>query len=120
MLLCLVSDLSTGGILWFMDLGAADPTYILPGVVTAAFLAVTEVGMDGMKLEGSPQMKLIFRVLPVIFLPVTVSMPAGCLLYWFTSNCFAIVQTLAMRNPTIKKKLNIPDIPSKVTDHDLI
>ena len=28
-----------------MDLGAADPTYILPGMITLSFLAVTEIGM---------------------------------------------------------------------------
>ena len=98
-----------------MDLGAADPTYMLPGLVTLAFLAVTEVGMDGMKMEGSPQMKLVFRVMPVIFLPVTVSMPTGCLLYWFTSNSFAVVQTLVIRSKRVKKALNIPDIPAKVS-----
>jgi hypothetical protein len=34
-----------------VDLGAADPTYILPAVVTLGFLAVTEIGMDGIQMQ---------------------------------------------------------------------
>ena len=37
---------------WFMDLGAADPTYILPACVTLGFLAVTEIGMDGIQMQA--------------------------------------------------------------------
>lgn len=40
-----------GGVEWFVDLGAADPTYILPACVTLGFLAVTEVGMDGIQMQ---------------------------------------------------------------------
>jgi len=35
-----------------MDLGAADPTYILPACVTLGFLAVTEIGMDGIQMQA--------------------------------------------------------------------
>lgn len=34
-----------------MDLGAADPTYILPAAVTLGFLVVTQIGMDGIQMK---------------------------------------------------------------------
>lgn len=56
-------------------------------------------------------MKFIFRVLPVVFLPITAQMPAGCLLYWGSSNLFSIGQTLLLRNPAVKRHFGIPEIP---------
>ena len=56
-------------------------------------------------------MKFVFRVLPVVFLPITAGMPAGCLLYWGSSNLFSIGQTLLLRNPGVKRHFGIPDIP---------
>lgn len=74
-----------------------------------------QVGLDGVKLQTSPQMKLFFRAMPVIMLPLfTIDMPAGTLLYWFTSNACSIVQTLAMRNKALKRRLGIPEIPERV------
>lgn len=36
-------DCTNGGALWFTDLGAADPTYILPVVNAALMLVAVEV-----------------------------------------------------------------------------
>jgi YidC/Oxa1 family membrane protein insertase len=110
-----VAGFADGGAYWFVDLGAADPTYILPGVVTATFLAVTEVGMDGIQMDKGAQMKIFMRVLPLLFLPITAAMPAGCLVYWCSSNAFSVVQTLLLRNKALKKRFQIPDLPQPVT-----
>lgn len=47
----ITAGFNEGGIEWFVDLGAADPTYILPAAVTLGFLAVTEIGMDGIQMQ---------------------------------------------------------------------
>jgi hypothetical protein len=36
-------DFKTGGALWFTDLSAVDPTYVLPGLSSLATLAVLQV-----------------------------------------------------------------------------
>lgn len=59
----------------------------------------------------SPQMKFVFRILPVALLPMTATMPTGCLLYWGSSNLFSLGQSLLLRNQAVKRHFGIPNIP---------
>ena len=111
-----VPAIKEGGMLWFTDLGAVDPTYILPCIVTATMLVQVQVGMDGMEQamkDMNPQVKMAFQALPILFLPtVTIHLPAGVMLYWSTANTFSIFQTLAMKNDDVRRALGIT-IPPK-------
>lgn len=86
---------------WPQNIGLAQPTHITHHTPPP----------QPKKLQVNPQMKFIFRVLPVVFLPITAQMPAGCLLYWGSSNLFSIGQSLLLKNPAVKRHFGIPDIP---------
>jgi YidC/Oxa1 family membrane protein insertase len=106
--------MAEGGAFFFLDLGAPDATYILPCAAAVTFLGVTEIGMDGMKMQVTPVMKWVFRLLPIGFLPLSADLPSACLLYWCSSNTFSMMQTLFMRNKAVKKWLMIPEVPEQV------
>ena len=67
--------LSTGGILWFTDLTAADPFYILPVLNSLSFLLMVEIGADGMQDENMGNVKWGLRGLAVAMIPLTATMP---------------------------------------------
>lgn len=83
----------TGGTLWFHDLALADPYYILPVVTSALFIATIEVcsfgiplsltsfaqlGADGIATPQQTMIKTIFRILGLVFIPITANFPAVC------------------------------------------
>lgn len=100
-----VPSLQTGGMLWFTDLTAADPFYILPIAVTGTMFFILEVrrllqltsfvlflvwngnyrgdsfkfpqlgaesGIDNPNLRA---MKTVFRIMPLVILPLTINFP---------------------------------------------
>ncbi len=69
-------DMATGGTLWFTDLTAADPYYILPIFNSLSFLAMIEMGSDGMNADQKGPFKWMMRGMAVIMIPVTLSMPS--------------------------------------------
>ena len=64
-------DLSTGGTLWFTDLSAPDSMYILPVFNSLSFLAMIEVGADGVQLDQQKTFKMVMRGLAVAMIPLT-------------------------------------------------
>mmetsp|Transcript_10333 Transcript_10333/g.15939 ORF Transcript_10333/g.15939 Transcript_10333/m.15939 type:complete len:419 (+) Transcript_10333:68-1324(+) len=105
-------DISQGGAYWFTDLAVADATYILPAACSASFLAMVELGADGMNQgPNAATMKTVMRVMGVAMLPLTVNIPQSVLLYWCTSNAYAMAQALALRAPGAKAALGIPEVP---------
>ncbi|KAI9262094.1 60Kd inner membrane protein-domain-containing protein [Sporodiniella umbellata] len=104
-----VPGLSSEGALWFTDLAAKDPYYILPVISTAGMMAVLEAGTEtGAANPQSKGMKNLFRGLSIVALPFTAWMPSGVFIYWITSNVFSIGQILALKSPSMRKALNIP------------
>ncbi|KAG0170086.1 Mitochondrial inner membrane protein oxa1l [Apophysomyces sp. BC1034] len=112
-----VPGLKDGGMWWFQDLTLQDPYYILPVVSAAGMMAVLEAGTEaGMANPQSKTMKNFFRAMTVIMVPFTAWMPSSVFVYWATSNCFSIGQILALKNPTIRKALNIPPLTRPVSE----
>ena len=102
---------SSGGTAWFVDLSAADPTYLSPVVSALTFLATVELGgADGM--QGNPaarNVKLGMRALAVAMVPLTASLPQGVFVYWVTSNCVSFAQTAAFKWQRLRHWCRIPD-----------
>jgi YidC/Oxa1 family membrane protein insertase len=109
---------ATGGAFWFTDLSAADPFYIFPLLNSMSFLAMIELGSDGVQMEQkqAETFKMVMRGLAVIMVPLTLSMNQGLFVYWCTNNSLSIIQGLALKNPKVKKFLNIPEIPKEGPD----
>ncbi|KAG0260699.1 Cytochrome c oxidase assembly protein cox18, mitochondrial [Actinomortierella ambigua] len=71
-------DFATGGALWFLDLTAADPTWITPVAVGAATLLNVE--LNGRMLNKTPTrnqiiFRNVFRVMAVSMIPIAHEAP---------------------------------------------
>ncbi|PWA28904.1 hypothetical protein CCH79_00012899 [Gambusia affinis] len=105
-----VPSLQTGGVLWFTDLSAADPFYILPFAVTGTMFFILELGAEsGIDNPNLRTMKTVFRIMPLIILPLTINFPTAVFTYWLTSNCFSLGQVALLRHPAVRRRLNIPE-----------
>ncbi|XP_069820298.1 mitochondrial inner membrane protein OXA1L [Dendropsophus ebraccatus] len=105
-----VPSMQTGGLWWFADLTVSDPYYVLPLIVTTSMWAVLELGAEsGVNNPNLRVMKTVFRVMPLIILPLTINFPTAIFTYWVTSNFFSIAQVAFLRIPAVRKKLKIPD-----------
>jgi len=106
---------ATGGFGPFTDLAAADPSYILPIATGVLFLGMVELGSPDMpETAMSKNMKMFMRVMAITMPPLTYQFPSGVFIYWMTSNAFTLMQSLALKIPTVKAALGIPEIPQEV------
>lgn len=110
-------ELASGGILWFPDLTAADPYYILPVGSALTFLISIEVGKQQMTASNPQQGQIMINVMRVLALgmvPVISDFSAGLNSYWLTNNFITMMQAMAFKNKTIRRALNIWDPPKPV------
>lgn len=105
-----VPSMQTGGALWFPDLTAADPFFILPLAVTGTMFFILELGAEsGIDNPNLRAMKTVFRIMPFVILPLTINFPTAVFAYWLTSNCFSLGQVALLKHPLIREKLRIPE-----------
>ncbi|XP_067870249.1 mitochondrial inner membrane protein OXA1L isoform X1 [Heterodontus francisci] len=105
-----VPSLQTGGLWWFTDLTASDPFYLLPIIVTSSMWGILELGAEsGVDNPNLRTMKVVFRIMPLVILPFTMSFPTAVFTYWFTSNIISLVQVGFLRIPAVRRKLKIPE-----------
>ncbi len=107
-------DYSAGGVKWFVDLSAADPTMTLPVVNACLFLTMIELGGESGELQNTAQhnmMRNVFRFMGVAMVPLMMNMPAGLFVYWLGNGSLSLAQIVALKNPNIKAALNIPMPP---------
>ena len=102
----------SGGLAHVMDLGAADPYWVLPVLNAVTMLVPMELLPDpnGVPEKDRQRMKLVFRVVAVLFIVLGQSMPAGLFVYWIASNTVTIFQQAILRSPTVRRALDIPDV----------
>lgn len=83
-----VESFKTGGAFWFTDLTAADPTFILPALMSATLAVTIESNLhriDTSKIEGKIS-KYTMRVIPIFMFPFTMNFEAAMVCYWTTTN----------------------------------
>src|SRR5215212_3780542 len=85
---------NSGGILWFQDLSAMDPYYILPVFSAVTMLAASEITSK----HVDAQQRWLMRLLPVVFTVFLISFPAGLFMYWITSNLVTLGQNYVIYN----------------------
>lgn len=64
-----------GGAFWFQNLGASDPYYIFPAFNAISFLAMIELGGDGVQMQQQQTFKNVMRGIAVLMVPLTATMP---------------------------------------------
>ncbi|TKR92805.1 hypothetical protein L596_007384 [Steinernema carpocapsae] len=105
--------LSTGGSLWFTDLTACDPYYLLPFISAATMAMVARVGIEG---GANPEtMPPLMRLGMLYGLPIAVfafgsQFSSAMCVYWCTSNGMSLVYAAAFRNAAIRKFFNVPEL----------
>lgn len=104
-------DFVEGGILWFQDLTARDPYYILPVLSAVTMLAASEITAKNLE----PQQRWMMRILPVVFTVFLLSFPAGLFMYWITSNLVTLVQNYLIYNHGPGKKVPVAPDKEKAT-----
>jgi YidC/Oxa1 family membrane protein insertase len=103
---------ASGGILWFKDLTAADPYYILPILSAVTMFAASQITSKNL----DPQQRWLMRILPVGITVFLLHFPAGLFMYWITSNLMTLVQNYLIYNhgpgkksPTAEKETAPPN-----------
>ena len=87
-------DYATGGYGSFMDLGAADPSFMLPIINGLSFLLVAETNSDLDTAEHGPMMKNMFRAMAVGIPFVTASFPMVSSFYFLLQLLFSLSLSL--------------------------
>lgn len=107
---CPVESLSTGGMLWFLDLTVPDQFFILPLITSATMWATIEVGVDGGRLEASNMqtMRYVLRAIPIVMIPFTINFPGAILVYWTSSNFISLLQVSILKIPAVREYFKIP------------
>src|ERR671913_2332897 len=106
-----------GGILWFQNLSAPDPIYLLPIISALTMLAATEITAKNI----DPQQRWLMRLLPIGFTIFLLNFPAGLFVYWITSNLVTLGQNFVIYNYGPGKKTTdgakgTDSVKSKATD----
>lgn len=73
---------------WVRDLAAPDPWYLLP-----LMMLITSVLLQRMTpAPPDPMQRRIIQLMPIMFSAISVTFPAGLVLYWTTNNILTMVQ----------------------------
>mmetsp|Transcript_1652 Transcript_1652/g.2975 ORF Transcript_1652/g.2975 Transcript_1652/m.2975 type:complete len:420 (+) Transcript_1652:72-1331(+) len=114
--------LSTGGMLWFPDLNAADPYCIMPVLSAVSFLAMTEVGKEQMMATDPSKGQIMvnaFRAMAIIMVPVTMNFNSAIFCYWSVNNTWSFMQSLVLKQPAVKRYFGIWDAPKPVPGQEV-
>ncbi|XP_073233175.1 mitochondrial inner membrane protein OXA1L-like [Porites lutea] len=114
-----VDSFKTGGYLWFQDLTAFDPYFVLPVICSFSMLASIELGTEmGVHNPAMKTMKTIMRILAVAMIPLTAQFPTAIFSYWVTSNLFTIGQVALLKHPAARKAMGIPEMITHPSSQD--
>ena len=101
-------------IIWLADLSAKDPFYITPVIMGATMFLQQKMA----PAPGDPLQAKIMLFLPLVFIFIFISFPAGLVLYWLTNNVLSIGQQWwVLRNagnkPLVKAEQKNGDAPEQ-------
>ena len=77
-------------VLWWNDLSAPDPFYVLP--VLFGISMFLQQRLSGSTMTMDPMQQRIMNVMPIMLTAFFAFFPVGLVLYWFVSNVIGIVQ----------------------------
>jgi YidC/Oxa1 family membrane protein insertase len=109
--------LSTGGMLWFTDLTAADPYCIMPVFSALLFLGITEAGKEQMMASDPVRGRTMvnaFRALAIVMVPLTMNFESSVFVYWTINNSFSFMQTMILKQPSVRKYFGIWEPPKPI------
>ncbi|XP_074599295.1 mitochondrial inner membrane protein OXA1L-like [Brevipalpus obovatus] len=103
-----IPSMKDGGFLWFQNLVAADPYYILPLLTALTTYAVIKTGAEG---PPDPRMAQALRFLPHFLCPLIfiggTMFPAALNVYWLINNTLSLVQVSLLRTQRARNYFGI-------------
>ena len=111
--------MASGGLLWFPDLMATDPTFVLPALSGLTWLWNVEIAAGAM-YASSFKLRAATRAAAVAMIPVASTLPAGIFVFWLTSNAWEITRIMTLRRDDVRTALRIPltsELPVVPRDH---
>ncbi|KAL8406068.1 hypothetical protein RB596_004782 [Gaeumannomyces avenae] len=111
-----VPSFETGGVLWFTDLTAADPYYVLPMVSTSLVLYMFRTLQTNGTMDPSqaPLLKMMQYILTPITFLATLKLNAGVQIYLALSSFLQIVQTQIQNQPAMRKRAGLPPLGAPI------
>ncbi|KAG6910379.1 hypothetical protein DXG01_011094 [Tephrocybe rancida] len=109
-----VLQLAHSGFSILPDLTVADPYMVLPVLLCAAVNLQIQIGAAEMDLTTRPQMGHVMnglRVLSIMGIYIMGSFPSGLMVSLLTTSAATTLQSWALQQPSIRAKLNIPQVP---------
>jgi YidC/Oxa1 family membrane protein insertase len=108
--------LDTGGALWFQDLTARDPYFVLPVMCGATFFGMVSLGdpgqAPGVALDArQEQMRTFMKGVALLMVPTTAWFESGVFVYWISTNMVSILQTVTLRQPFVRAAVGMPALP---------
>lgn len=82
-----------------LDLTRPDPSYLLP------ILAAGATYLQQKMVMTDPKQKMMMYIFPVLIMVISVSFPAGLVLYWFTNSLFSIGNHFLIQNKKLEKEI---------------
>lgn len=76
---------ASGGDFWFVNLSLADPYMLLPIYNALSFLAIVEIGSDGIQTQQQESVKWVMRGLALAILPLTAQLPSVAIYPYLSS-----------------------------------
>ncbi len=73
---------------WVQDLSAPDPWLVLPALMLVTALLLQKVT----PAPPDPMQRRIIQMMPIVFSAVSITFPAGLVLYWTTNNVLTMIQ----------------------------
>jgi YidC/Oxa1 family membrane protein insertase len=86
--------------LWFPDISLKDPYFVIPVLVAITAMALSWIGMRGMK--ANDQQKMMMYVMPVMMMVIFLNMASGLNLYYFVQNLASLPQQWLIANERSK------------------
>jgi YidC/Oxa1 family membrane protein insertase len=110
-----VPSLETGGILWFQDLAAADPLYILPILSSSILYFVMKMNAPYMPEASGKMMKAIALVMTPMTLYFTLNFPAGLQLFFLVVGGLQSFQSWVFFQPWFRRMVGLPPVERNPT-----
>ncbi|EFA75517.1 putative oxidase assembly protein [Heterostelium album PN500] len=101
-------SMKTAGMLWFTDLSAMDPYFILPIISSASYLLVNELTLGNAPNLFLKAISWVARIMALLIIPFSYTIPSIVYFYWIPSSIFTLAQIYAFKSPRISKLLGMP------------
>jgi inner membrane protein COX18 len=112
---CIDSSLHSEGFLWVPDLTMTDSWWILP--VILGLCNWLNIELHSLKKlskgnHGSRIITNILRVMSIGMIYIATHVPSAMCLYWATSSCIGLAQTILFQFPKVRRILKFPKTPN--------